>query len=357
MMENTLALDLAIEKTTQSRLPQVDLNNPVFGRTFTDHMLSADYIDGKWTNVRIMPYQNLSLSPALSAIHYGQSIFEGLKAYKNAVGEVLCFRPDENFKRMNKSAVRMCMPQIPEEIFMGGLRELLNLDREWVPTREGCSLYIRPVLFATDAFIGLRPSETFKFLIFCSPAGVYYSAPVKVKVETHYTRAAEGGTGAAKAAGNYAAAMYPTKLAYQEGYDQVLWTDGKEHKYIEEAGSMNIMFVINGTVVTAPETDTILPGITRKTVLQLAREWGIPVEERKASVAEVIEGIKNGSVQEAFGVGTAATIAHIKTIGYEGTLYELPDVESRQFSNRVYNELEDIKRGRKADTHGWVMTV
>lgn len=356
-MENTLALDLAIEKTTQSRLPQVDLKNPVFGRTFTDHMLSADYIDGKWTNVRIMPYQDLSLSPALSAIHYGQSIFEGLKAYKNAAGEVLCFRPDENFKRMNKSAARMCMPEIPEEIFMGGLRELLNLDRDWVPAGEGCSLYIRPVLFATDAFIGLRPSETFKFLIFCSPAGVYYSAPVKVKVETHYTRAAEGGTGAAKAAGNYAAAMYPTKLAYKEGYDQILWTDGKEHKYIEEAGSMNIMFVINGTLITAPETDTVLPGITRKTVLQLAREWGMNVEERKASVIEVIEGIKNGIVQEAFGVGTAATIAHIKTIGYEGSLYELPAVENRQFSNRVYNELEDIKRGRKADVHGWVMTV
>ncbi|MCS7018702.1 MAG: branched-chain amino acid aminotransferase [Bernardetiaceae bacterium] len=356
-MENTLALDLTIEKTAHSRLSQVDLKQPIFGRTFTDHMLSADYMGGKWTNVRIMPYQDISISPALSAIHYGQSIFEGLKAYKNAEGEVLCFRPDENFKRMNKSAVRMCMPTIPEEIFMGGLRELLNLDRDWVPAGEGCSLYIRPVMFATDAFIGLRPSETYKFLIFCSPAGVYYSAPVKVKVETRYTRAAEGGTGAAKAAGNYAAAMYPTKLAYQEGFDQVLWTDAKEHRYIEEAGSMNIMFIINGTIITAPETDTVLPGITRKSVLQLAREWGVPVEERKPGVAEVIQAIQNGTLQEAFGVGTAATIAHIKTIGYEGQLYELPDVANRPFSNRVYQELEDIKRGRKADTRGWVMKI
>ncbi|MCS6967320.1 MAG: branched-chain amino acid aminotransferase [Cytophagales bacterium] len=356
-MEQALALDLVIERAAQSRLPQVDLNNPAFGRTFTDHMLSADYIGGKWTNVRIVPFQNLSLNPATSALHYGQAIFEGLKAYKSPAGEVLCFRPDENFKRMNRSALRMCMPEIPEEIFLGGLRELLNLDRDWVPQREGCSLYIRPVMFATDAFIGLRPSETYKFLIFCSPAGVYYSAPVKVKVETHYTRAAQGGTGAAKAAGNYAAAMYPTKLAYQEGYDQILWTDGKEHKYIEEAGTMNIMFIINDTLITAPETDTILPGITRKSVLQLAREWGVPVEERKPSVEEVIAAIQNGTLQEAFGVGTAATIAHIKVIGYEGVQYELPDVQNRPFSNKVFQELEDIKRGRKPDTRGWIMKV
>ncbi len=351
------ALDIDIHPVAKSRLPEIDLENPVFGRTFADHLLSADYIGGAWTNVQIIPYGDLSLSPALSAIHYGQSIFEGLKAYKNTDGEVLVFRPDENWKRMNVSSARMCMPEVPEEIFLGGLRELLQLDRGWVPPGEGCSLYIRPVLFATDAFIGLRPSEDFKFLIFTSPAGVYYSDPVKVKIETHYTRAAAGGTGAAKTAGNYAAAMLPTKLAYQEGYDQVLWTDGRDHQYIEEAGSMNVMFLINNVLITAPETDTVLPGITRKSVLILAREWGVAVEERKASVAEVIAAAQNGTLQEAFGVGTAATIAHIKTIGHDGTNYELPPVEGRTLAPKIYAELEDIKRGRKADTRGWVMKI
>ncbi|MCU0451242.1 MAG: branched-chain amino acid aminotransferase [Bernardetiaceae bacterium] len=348
---------LPIHPVAKSRLAEVDLQNPVFGRTFADHMVSADFVDGRWTNAQIMPYGNLSLSPALSVIHYGQGIFEGLKAYKNDKGEVLVFRPEENWKRMNRSALRMCMPEVPEEIFLDGLRELMNLDRGWVPTREGCSLYLRPVLFATDAFIGLRPSETFKFLIITSPAGVYYAEPVKVKIETHYTRAVEGGTGAAKCAGNYAAAMYPTKLAGSQGYHQVIWTDGKQHQYIEEAGSMNIMFVINGKLVTPAETDSVLPGITRRSVLALAREWGIPVEERKVSVNEIIEAIQNGSLEEAFGCGTAATIAHIRTIAYQGVDYELPGVENRRFANRVYNELEDIKRGRTADRHGWVMTI
>jgi branched-chain amino acid aminotransferase len=357
MIDSALDTSIDIRPVTKSRLPEVDLENPVFGRTFADHLLSADFVGGKWTNVEIIPYANLSLSPALSAIHYGQSIFEGLKAYKNADGEVLVFRPDENWKRMNVSATRMCMPQVPEEIFLGGLRELLQLDRGWVPPREGCSLYIRPVLFASDAFIGLRPSENYKFLIFTSPAGVYYSAPVKVKIETHYTRAAAGGTGSAKTAGNYAAAMYPTKLAAQQGYDQVLWTDGHDHAFIEEAGSMNVMFLIDDVLITAPETDTVLPGITRKSVLTLVREWGVKVEERKASVAEVIAAIKDGHLQEAFGVGTAATIAHIRTIGYEGTDYELPPVEGRKLAPKIYHELEDIKRGRKADLRGWVMKI
>ena len=308
-------LDIKVEKIAKSRLSEVDFDNIEFARQYADHMFIADY-DGKdWRDFKIIPYQNISLSPANPAIHYGQSIFEGLKAYKNENNDVLIFRPDMNFKRLNISAKRLMMPELPEEIFMDGMHELVGLDKNWVPGNEGTSLYIRPFMFATDEYIGIRTSDTYRFMIITCPVGGYYSKPVKVRVEENYTRAVKGGTGFAKTAGNYAAALYPASLAQKDGYDQLIWTDGQSHKYIEESGTMNIMFVINDTLITAPVGDTILNGITRDSVLALANDWGMKVEVRPFSVDELITAIENNVLQEAFGVGTAATIANIELIG------------------------------------------
>lgn len=355
---NQVDLQIPIQKVATSRLSEVDFNNIAFGKTYSDHMLVADYEGGVWKDCRIVPFDNMPLSPATSALHYGQSVFEGLKAYRSEQEDkILVFRPDENFKRLNKSAVRMCMPEIPEEIFMDGLFQLIDLDRKWVPDVAGCSMYIRPFMFATDEYIGLKPSEKYRFMIFTSPVGSYYSEPVKVKIETHFTRAVQGGTGFAKTAGNYAASLYPAKLAQEQGYHQLVWTDAKEHKYIEEAGTMNVMFVIGNTLRTAPISDSILPGITRKSVLQFAENWGLEVKEEPVAVQEVIDAIKEGALTEAFGVGTAATIAQLALIGFDGVDYELPPIEGREFSNKVYQELEDLKRGRKEDQRNWIFKV
>lgn len=355
---NQVELQIPIKKTERSRLSEVDFNNIEFGRVYSDHMLVADYADGAWKDCRIVPFEKMELSPATSALHYGQSVFEGLKAYRSEQEDkILVFRPDENFTRLNASAVRMCMPEIPQEIFMDGLFQLIDLDRNWVPDVPGCSMYIRPFMFATDEYVGLKPSQNYRFIIFTSPVGSYYSEPVKVKIETHYTRATRGGTGFAKTAGNYAASLYPAKLAQEQGYHQLIWTDGKEHQYIEEAGTMNIMFVIGDTLRTPPTSDSILPGITRKSVLAIAKEWGLTIEEKPVAVQEVIDAINAGTLKEAFGVGTAATIAQLSLIGYEGKDYNLPAIETREFSNKVYNELEDLKRGRKDDNKNWIFKV
>lgn len=357
MIATDLALDISVRRVAHSRLPEIDFNHLPFGRIMTDHMFVADYNGKEWTDLRIEPFAKMSISPANLTLHYGQTIFEGLKAYKTGNHEILVFRPDQNAKRMNKSAVRMYMPEIPEEIFLAGLKELLEIDRNWIPTTQGSSLYIRPLMFATDEYVGLQPSQTYRFIIMCSPVGAYYNKPVKVKVETHFTRAVEGGIGYAKTAGNYAASMLPTQLAIEEGYDQLIWTDGKEHKYVEEAGSMNLMFVINGKLITASTGDSILDGITRKSVIQVAKDMGIEVEERKLAISELIEAIQKGTLQEAFGAGTAATIAQIIQIGYEGIRYELPPVETRKISNAIYKELEDLKYGRIPDQRGWMMKI
>jgi branched-chain amino acid aminotransferase len=354
-MTDTLKID--IQRTIRSRLPQVDFNDLPFGKVYTDHMFMADYRDGQWQNLRILPYGNIPMSPATPAIHYGQSIFEGMKAYTGASGEALIFRALDNWKRLNISAERMCMPSVPDELFMEALAALIDVDRQWIPSTPGSSLYIRPFLFSADEYIGIRPSQNFTFMIILSPVGAYYSAPVKVKIETHYTRAVEGGTGFAKAGGNYGGAIYPTRLANEQGYDQLIWTDGKEHQYIEESGTMNVMFVINDVVVTPALSDSILAGVTRDSVLRLARHWGMKVEERRVSVKELIQGLEKGTVTEAFGVGTAATIAHIEMIGYEGKRYTLPPVSERKFSNRVYQELDGIKRGTLADPFDWMMKI
>ena len=350
-------MEIQIQPIGKSRIDEVDFNNLAFGRSFADHMLIAEYANGAWQSMTIQPYGPLSYQPAMMSIHYGQSIFEGMKGYRSAKGDVLVFRPQENLKRFNKSAVRMCMPEVPEEIFLGGLKKLLEIDQAWVPDKEGCSLYIRPFMFATDEYVGVSPSTTYKFIIFNCPVGSYYSKPLKVRVETEYIRAAKGGVGFAKNAGNYGGSLFPTQKAMQAGYDQIIWTDAATHQYVEEAGTMNLMFMVGGSLVTAPTGDTILDGVTRKSVIQIAKDWGIDVQERQLSVKELVSGILDGSVTEAFGAGTAAVIAPIQIIGFEGKDYQLPDKKESDFSSKVFTEINQIRLGEIEDTRGWVWKV
>jgi branched-chain amino acid aminotransferase len=292
----TETLDIKLSKTAHSRLQETDFSNLPFGKTFSDHMFMADYEDGEWKNFEILPYGPIALSPVISALHYGQSFFEGLKAYKHADGKVSVFRPDKNAIRFNKSADRLCMPQLPEEIFVQSIAALVDLDRNWIPGKANHALYIRPFMFATDPYLGVTPSSTYKYMVIAGPTGPYFSKALRVKIETYYTRAAEGGMGFAKAAGNYGSSMLPARKATEEGFDQLIWTDAKEHKYIEEMGAANAMFLLDGKLITAETKDTILDGVTRNTVIALATDWGIPVEERKVSVAEIVEGAKNGYI-------------------------------------------------------------
>lgn len=348
---------IRIEQTPQSRINELDENNIPFGKLYSDHMFIADYVNGEWQDFRIVPYQNMSISPAMTTLHYAITIFEGLKAYKNDAGEVVIFRPQSNAARLNISAERMCIPAVPESLFMDGLTELLKLDSSWVPSKPGTALYIRPFVFGTDEYIGVRPSENYRFMIITSPVGAYYTKPVKVKIETKFSRAFEGGTGYAKAGGNYAASLYPAKLAQQQGFDQLIWTDGKTHEFVEESGTMNVMFVIDGVLRTAPTSGTILKGITRDSVLTIAREWGMQVEESPVKVSEVVEAAKEGRLQEAFGVGTAATIAPIASIGYEDELFDLPAADDSYFSKKILKELDAIRTGEAEDRHGWVYKI
>ncbi|APU99226.1 MULTISPECIES: branched-chain amino acid aminotransferase [Sphingobacterium] len=351
-MNATENYSIRVEPTQNSRLSQVDFDNLKFGKILSDHMLVANYDDGEWKDVSIVPYGDISISPSMSALHYGQAIFEGIKAYKFADGTVSIFRPDRNWERFNKSAARLQMPEVPEEIFMDGLSKLLDIDRNWIPAKEGSSLYIRPFMFATEAALGVHPSKSYKFIIITGPVGAYYSKAISLKVETYYTRAAEGGVGFSKNAGNYALSLYPTQLANDEGYDQIMWTDASEHKYIEEAGTANLIFRIGDTIIT-PHGDTILHGVTRRTIMELAEKWGYKAEQRKVSIQELIDGIKAGTVTEAFAAGTAATITDISRIGFEGQDYHLPPVEGREFSNRVLNYLNDLRYGKVEDPFGW----
>lgn len=351
------AISIAVHKTTKSRLPEVNFGNLVFGRNISDHMLVVDYSDGQWQKPRIEPYGNLSLSPATAALHYGQAIFEGMKAYKNDDGEVLVFRPYDNWRRLNHSADRLCMPAVPEDVFINGLTELLRLDADWVPSQPGYSLYIRPYMFATDAYIGVRPSDSYTFIIFSSPVGAYYPVPPKVKVETHFIRAAEGGVGATKCAGNYGGSLYPAKLAQKEGYDQLIWTDAQSHEFIEESGTMNVLFVIDDTLITPAVSSTILDGITRNSIVEIARHWGMSVEERKVSVKEVITAIKEGRLQAAFGAGTAVVVSPFSVIAFEGIDYKLPEIDENSFVSKVKEHLTDIRTGKAEDTFGWMLKV
>ena len=347
-----------VTKTSESKIKYFDWDHLDFGKNFSDHMFLMEYKDGEWGQGEIVPFANLTMHPAMSAIHYGQSIFEGLKANRTVNNEVSIFRPDMNARRFNESAERMCMPTISEDLFVEAIRQLVALDDEWVTSREGHSLYIRPFMFATDELVGIRPSRTYKFLIITTPVGHYYSEPVNVKIEKSYTRAASGGVGRAKAAGNYAASMYPALQAQKEGYHQLVWTDAAEHKYIEESGTMNIVFQMGDKLITPDENhDTILRGITKRSVFEIAEKWGVTVEERMITVAEIIEAAENGSLKDAFGAGTAATIAPIAMIGYEGNKYMLPPVEERLLSNKIKKYLGDLKTGRIADEFGWNLLV
>ncbi len=348
---------IEINPTTSSRIHEMDFENIGFGKIYADHMFVADYSNGKWKDCRVIPFDKMPLSPATSAIHYGQSIFEGLKAFKAADGKAQIFRPDRNAARLNKSAKRMAMPELPEEIFMNGLRSLINIDMDWIPTVTGSSLYIRPFMFATDEFIGVKPADNFRFMIITCPVGPYYIKPVKVLVADHYVRAVIGGVGEAKAAGNYAATMLAVNEARAQGYDQVLWMNANNFEYIQEVGTMNIFFVIGDTVLT-PELDgSILDGVTRSSVITLLEDMNIKHEIRPVAVSEIYEAYQQGLLKEVFGTGTAATIAHVSDLGYKDTNMTLPPIEQRHIGNAIKQRLVDIKTSRVEDKFNWVYKV
>lgn len=351
------AMDISITKAESSKLKDLNPDNLPFGRYFTDHMLEADFENGEWKNIEIKPYQPLLLSPSLAALHYGQSIFEGIKAYKDRKGNAYIFRPQENFNRFNISAERMQMPTVPEELFMEGMRKLVELDKNWIPSREDHSLYIRPFMFSTDELIGVRPSDSYKFMIILSPTGPYYNAPMRIYVEENYVRAVPGGVGFAKAAGNYGAAMFATAEAKKKGYDQVLWTDAYEHKYVQEIGTMNVFFIIGKTAITPDlKPGTILNGVTRQSTITLLEEMGYAIEERPLSIDDIIDAYKAGMLYEVFGTGTAATISMIKELRYKDFVMQF-DVENWKTAPTIKKWLTDIREGRREDKYDWMQKV
>ena len=353
----TAAVDINVTKVELSKLNQLSLENLPFGKYFTDHMLEADYENGEWKNVEIKPYQPLLLEPSLSALHYGQAIFEGIKAYRDKAGSAYIFRPYENFKRFNLSAERMCMPVVPEEIFIEGMKLLVDLDRNWIPDKKDHSLYIRPFMFSTDNVLGVKPAETYKFLIILSPSGSYHSEPMKISVEEKYTRAAPGGVGFAKNAGNYGGSLIAAEEAKKLGYDQVLWTDAFEHKWLQEVGMMNVFFVINNTAITPSlEEGTILKGVTRDTVIVLLEEMGLKVEERRINIDEVIEAYKNGSLKEVFGSGTAATVSPIQKLRYKDEVMDF-DLEKITIAPALKKSLDEIRSCAVEDRFGWMIKI
>ena len=348
--------DIKIELTNDSKLHTVDFNNLPFGSILSDHMFVCDYKDGTWQDARIVPYAPIQLDPSAKIFHYGQSIFEGMKAYKDSDGNTLLFRPLDNCKRLNISAERMVIPQIPEEVFMNGLKKLLEVDNKWIPTNDGSSLYIRPFMFASGNGFHASPANAYKLIIATAPSGAYFSGKVRVLIEEKYARAANGGVGFAKAGGNYAAQFYPTQLAVAKGYNQVIWTDDNTHEYIEEAGAMNIFIRINDTLITSPTSDRILDGITRKSILQLAKDEGIDVEERKITVSEVVAAAKNESLKEMFGAGTAAVISPIAGFGYKEEDFDLPVLEN-PFAPKLKKLITDIQTNKSEDPYGWRVFV
>lgn len=348
-----LVTDIAIRKSRQSRINEVDFDQLEFGKYIADHMLVCDYADGEWQAPQIVPYSNLSLSPATLALHYGQTIFEGMKAFRMDDGRINIFRIDKHYRRMLQSLDRMCMAPVPEDIFREGLLKLVEVDEAWVPAKSGDALYIRPFVFASEARFGVKIAEQYRFVIFSGPVPSLYADPIKIKVETEFTRAAKGGTGAAKCGGNYGGSFYPTRKARQEGYDQVLWTDGRENKYIEESGTMNVMFVIGDRLVTPPLSDSILDGVTRDSLLTLAQDMGIVTEERPVSVNELKEAFEKGLVKEVFGAGTAAVVAPVSLVGIGGRDFHVPAYSEQSVSSRLKEQLELIRIGLAPDTHNW----
>lgn len=353
MTMTTLTPSFQIEKTKQSRISEVDFQNLEFGKIISDHMILADYRDGKWAEPRIVPFGDLRMSPAMLSLHYGQSVFEGMKAFYMNNGKINIFRPHRHHDRLQRSLARMCMPGIPEDMFIQSLHALVELDKAWIPKGEGASLYLRPVVFATESRLGVKVADEYKFIILTTPAGAYLNKPFRLKVEDTYVRTAEGGPGFAKCAGNYGGAFYPSQLAKQQGFDQVLWTDHKEHKYIDEVGMMNVMFMIGGKLVTPKLSTAILDGVTRDSILTLAKDMGVPTEERRVSIDELEAGFKDGTVSEAFGAGTAAVVATIALINIRGTDYKITPPSENSFQNRVKEKLNQARLGAAPDVHGW----
>ena len=345
--------NITIQNTEKSRISEVDFNNIGFGKIFSDHMFLADWDGQEWTRPRIEPYANLSLSPATSAIHYGQAIFEGMKAFRNG-DDVYLFRAHDNWQRLNISAERMVMPEVPESLFTEGLKTLIGIDKAWVPDSRGSALYIRPFMFATDDFIGVKPSEKYCFCIFTCPVGPYYSKPLRIKVEEKYSRAAPGGVGFTKCAGNYGAAMYPTKLAQSEGYDQVLWTDPSTHTLVEETGTTNFFAVTQKGVITPNLHETMLAGITRDSVIQVLKKDNIEVEERPLTVSELKSLHENGQLTELFITGTAATLINIEGFAHQGVYFDVMKTGNTNISDRLRSQLDGIRHGKLTDTFGWV---
>jgi len=351
------ALDISITRAERSKLQDLNLENIPFGRYFTDHMLEADHKNGAWTNVEIKPYQSLLFEPSLSALHYGQAIFEGMKAYKDQHGNAFIFRPHDNFHRFNISAARMNMPEITEEIFIEGLRQLIELDKNWIPAKPDHSLYIRPLMFATDTTFGVKPADNYKFIVILSPTGPYYAEPMKIAVEEKYTRASPGGVGFSKNAGNYGGSMLAATIAKQNGYDQVLWTDAFEHKWLQEVGMMNVFFLINGIAVTPTlEDGCILAGVTRSSAITLLKEMGFTVEERKIHIDELLEAYKRGVLEEVFGTGTAATIAMIRELKYRDYVMQF-DINKWKTAPALKKRITDIRERKTEDKHGWMWKV
>ena len=354
-------MDINLTMTKQLKPKPGDESKLGFGDICTDHMFLMDYETGRgWLQPRIEPYGDLHLDPAAMALHYGQEIFEGLKAYRGQDDGLYLFRARDNCARLNRSARRMCMPEVDVELFMEGMKKLILLDKEWVPRSDGTSLYIRPTMLATEPHLGVRPAHNYIFYIIIGPVGAYYKEglnPVKIYVEDHYIRAAVGGTGEAKTAGNYAASLLATELAMEKGFTQVLWLDAAERKYVEEVGTMNMFFVIGDEIITAPLDGSILPGITRDSVIHILKEWGLKVSERKLTIDEVISAAETGDLKEAFGAGTAAVISPVGQITFKGKDHVVAGGKMGDLSLKLYNEITAIQYAKKADPYGWVERI
>lgn len=354
-------MNITINKTANPKPLPTEDNPLTFGTIFTDHMFVMDYETGKgWHNPRIEEYAPISLAPSAMVFHYGQEMFEGLKAYKAEDGRILLFRPQKNIERANNTNRRICIPEIPEEDFLQAIKEVVRIDQAWIPTKPGTSLYIRPFIIATDEFLGVRPSDTYKFFIILSPVGAYYPEgldPVKIWIEDEYVRAVKGGIGEAKVGANYVASLKAQVKAHDEGYSQVLWLDGVERKFIEEVGAMNIFFKINGTVVTPMLNGSILPGVTRNSCIELCKSWGLPVEERRISVDELIAAAKDGSLEEVWGSGTAAVISPVGHLRYGDDVMQIKDGGIGEISQKLYDTVTGIQLGKIEGPEGWVVEV
>lgn len=343
---------IKVTQIEKSKISTIDFDNLSFGTVFSDHMMVCDFKNGQWQQAEIKPYEPFTFDPSASVFHYGQALFEGMKAYKGENNEVFLFRPDQNIKRFNKSSERMAIPEFPEDLFLEGLNQLLRLDADWIPQGEGQSLYVRPFVIATEPCIQANPSKEYRFAIICSPVSSYFSGAVKVKIENHYSRATPGGFGYAKAAGNYGGQFYPTELAKAEGFHQIIWTDAVSHQYIEEAGTMNVFVRIGDTLITNPTSDTILDGVTRKSLIQLAKDLNIPLEVRPIAINELIEASAKGELLELFGAGTAAVISLIETFNYKGQNYHVEN-DANSYAQQLKKALTDIQLNRAEDLHEW----